>query len=68
MYKYEVTVGIRQDYRVVLRNIVVENHHPMSDAEIKSAALAKIHVHVRYLAKVTGISRSNADTINKHHH
>lgn len=55
MHTYEVTIGIRQDYRVVYRNFPVESKHPMTVQEIKAIALSKVHVHVRYLARVTDI-------------
>lgn len=55
-FAYNVTIGLKEDYRMVYRDIIIESKSPMHDTEISKTALSKVHVHVRYRARVTDIS------------
>lgn len=53
---YEVAIGVRQEFRVVYRNVIIESHRSMSTKEIHHAALSKVHVSTRYLARITDVA------------
>lgn len=59
-FAYNVTIGLKEDYRMVYRDIIIESKSPMHDTEISKTALSKVHVHVRYRARVTDISIHSA--------
>jgi len=53
---YNVTIGVKEHYRVQYRDITIEVQTPIDDSEIIKIALSRVHVHIRYRARVTDIS------------
>lgn len=52
MFLYTVTIAMRYEQRLIFKQTKIESKTKMQEKDVERAALAKVNVQVRYLARV----------------
>lgn len=55
MFIYTVTIAMRYEHKLSFKETKIESKTKMHSKDVEKAALAKVHIHVRYLARVCEI-------------
>jgi len=52
MFLYTVTIAMRYEQRLIFKQTKIESKTKMQEKDVERAALAKVNVQARYLARV----------------